>query len=226
MRYNGHNLDDGVCDPLPRRALFRSRTSQKTRISIEHYEVDRGGHSYIYAPCHEQRFGRGAVAFHYKSVLISFDGACRRNGQPDAVASWAVFFSASSPHNEAHLLPDTATPTSQRAELTSGIKALKAVKRLIRPGEELEGIEQVVVKVDSEYLVRGATEWIHKWKSNGWTGSTGRLIVHRSLFQSLDDHIRDLEQEGIVVLFWLVPREQNQRADELANLALDNYESL
>lgn len=157
---------------------------------------------------------------HTDSVIISVDGACRGNGRPGATAACAVFFAPDSPHNEAHILAaDGPTPTSQRAELMGGIKALEAAKRLVAT---LDGsLNQVVIKADSAYLVRGATEWVSKWKGRGWTNAKGGPVVNQDLFRQLETRILDLEHMGILVQFFHVPRLQNQQADSAANEALD-----
>ena len=53
--------------------------------------------------------------------------------------------------------------TNQVAELHAGIEALRMVASLIqngdRPVRELQ-LEQVILKSDSEYLVKGMTEWV------------------------------------------------------------------
>ncbi|KAK8232840.1 ribonuclease H-like domain-containing protein, partial [Phyllosticta capitalensis] len=141
--------------------------------ALEKYEASQADNDYIMAPCH---VSSGAVAPHRDSVLIAVDGACRGNGQLDAMAAYAVFFAPSSRFNRSAILPtENATSTSQRAELSGGIAALEEAKQLT-----------LVIKTDSEYLCFGATEWIAKWKKNGWKNARGRPVANRGLFQKLD----------------------------------------
>lgn len=52
------------------------------------------------------------------------------------------------------------------------------------------------------------------------------LEVRRSpmlwLFQRLDDLVLELNERGVQVFFWHVPRAYNTGSDDLANFALDN----
>ncbi|KAL1614498.1 hypothetical protein SLS56_012087 [Neofusicoccum ribis] len=141
-----------------------------------------------------------------------------------AIAACAVFFAPRSPLNETHLLAANGPPpTSQRAELMGGIKALEAAKRLAARPEEwgYEDLNQVVIKADSAYLVRGATEWVSKWEARGWMNAKGTPVINQELFQRLEGCIRELESLGVLVQFFHVPRQQNQCADAAANEALD-----
>lgn len=58
--------------------------------------------------------------------------------------------------------------TSQRAELTASIKVLMVVPRIeVEKKKKLRGMDLVVVKTDSAYLVGDAADWVFKWKANG-----------------------------------------------------------
>ncbi|KAK8172895.1 hypothetical protein BKA80DRAFT_307335 [Phyllosticta citrichinensis] len=92
------------------------------------------------------------------------------------------------------------------------------------PKGQVPGLKQIVIKADSEYLVRGAAEWISKWKRNQWKNSRGPPVANRDLFEMLDNHIKELKEKNVLVQFWYVPREQNQEADSPANEALDKRE--
>ncbi|EKG09426.1 hypothetical protein MPH_13539 [Macrophomina phaseolina MS6] len=104
-----------------------------------------------------------------------------------------------------------------------GIKALEVGRRLADDPEEagLEHLQQIVIKADSMYLVRSATEWIEKWKVRGWTNAKGTPVVNQDLFQLLEDRIQALEHMDIVVQFLHVPRGQNREADAAANRVLN-----
>ena len=82
-------------------------------------------------------------------------------------------------------------------------------------------LDTVIIKADSEYLVKGMTEWVVKWRMNGWKTAKGGEVVNRGLFEDLLAKVEELEDAGVTVLFWHVRREFNGEADRLANLALD-----
>jgi len=122
--------------------------------------------------------------------------------------------------------------TNQRAELYAGLAALRVARR-IRIHNPVgrarlnivaclfEDLRRVVIKADSEYLVRAMTEWTYKWNDNGFTSQRGVPVVNADLFRQLDDVVEDLNGWGVRVQFWHVPRAQNAVADHLARSALD-----
>ena len=40
---------------------------------------------------------------------------------------------------------------------------------------------------DSEYVRRGITEFLPRWKANGWRASTGKPVVNRDLWEQLEE---------------------------------------
>lgn len=223
-----HSVFQLGCRDVHAGRLFEADRTLSEGRTLNAFERAQWDRPVINVPCHGPPCEScGSPAAHSNSVLIAVDGACRGNGRPDATAACAVFFSEESPYNETHVLSeDRSTPaTSQRAELMGGIKALEASRRLAADPEEagLENLQQIVIKADSMYLVRSATEWIEKWKARGWTNAKGTPVVNQDLFQLLEDRIQALEDMDIVVQFLHVPRGQNREADAAANRAL--YES-
>jgi ribonuclease HI len=62
-------------------------------------------------------------------------------------------------------------------ELIAAIEGLRALKRA----------SQVTVLTDSEYVRRGITEFLPRWKANGWRASTGKPVVNRDLWEALEE---------------------------------------
>lgn len=191
--------------------------------ALEEFEATQGELTVIEAPCYGERCpDYGKVEPYANYIIIAVDGACRGNGRPDAVAAYGIFFGPRSSYNKACILSEeNIRPTSQRAELTAGIKALEAVRRLAALTILPEGLKRIIIKTDSEYLFWGAVDWVFRWRDNGWINAKGRPVVNRDLFQRLDDQIEELEDSGIMVQFRRVPRWQNREADAAANEALD-----
>ncbi|KAG8670712.1 hypothetical protein FPOAC1_003947 [Fusarium poae] len=82
-------------------------------------------------------------------------------------------------------------------------------------------LHTIVIKADSDYLVKGMTEWVFKWETNGYKTAKRKLVENAKLFQELRALVGDLNTSNAEVLFWRVPREMNKEADELANQAFD-----
>lgn len=46
---------------------------------------------------------------------------------------------------------------------------------------------KVIVHTDSQYIKQGITEWINKWKTNGWKTADKKPVKNRELWQELDE---------------------------------------
>ncbi|KAL1642897.1 hypothetical protein SLS58_005138 [Diplodia intermedia] len=220
-----HPLFKQGCTGVSRNRIFNGDQAFNGEEALETFEdVQQLCHKAV-APCPGPPCPDcGAPALHTDSVMIAVDGACRSNGRPDATAACAVFFTSNSIYNETHIITANGpyAPTSQRTELVGGIKGLEAAKRL---ATTLDGeLKQVVIKTDSAYLFRGATEWIAKWEAREWKNAKGGPVVNQDLFRQLEVRIVELESMGVLVQFFQVPRAQNRQADAAANEALDAAE--
>ncbi|KAM0096206.1 hypothetical protein ACP6JD_000386 [Aspergillus fumigatus] len=81
-------------------------------------------------------------------------------------------------------------------------------------------LSAVVIKSDSEYLVRGVTEWLPKWKRNGWKNSRGLDVANWEHFKAIERLTEDLERHKLTIKFWHVPRRNNRDADTMAKAVL------
>jgi ribonuclease HI len=155
-------------------------------------------------------------------VLIATDGACSNNGRADAVAGCGVYWGLNNNHNASFQLDDGVHPTSQRAELSAAIYALRKFRNILANGGYKNSgyIDYVVIKTDSAYVVNSMTDWIIKWRDNGFTNQRGFRVVNEDLFRELDDLCYDIEDLGCQACFWQVPREENTDADQLTRNAI------
>jgi len=168
---------------------------------------------------------------HIDTVVIAVDGACRNNGKPSAEASYGVFFHRDNHQwNECAVLPDDFT-TNQQAELAAGLNALRLAKRLRwlntdecgRPRRQgpMRRLSRVLITSDSSYLVNAMTDWIYKWRQNGYLNSRDQPVTNAGLFQQLEAEVQELNDLDVEVQFWHVPRAENVMANMLASAALD-----
>ena len=78
----------------------------------------------------------------------------------------------------------------------------------------------VVLYTDSEYVRRGITEWLTQWKSRNWRTAARKPVKNIDLWQRLDAIAVTHEIEW----HWVKGHsgnEGNERADQLANEAID-----
>ncbi len=99
-------------------------------------------------------------------VEIWADGACLGNPGP---GGWGAVL-RSPDGREKELSGGEAKTTNNRMELLGAIVALEALKRPVK----------VVVRSDSQYVVRGMSEWIDGWRRKGW-----KKVMNRDLWERL-----------------------------------------
>ncbi|MCP4898362.1 MAG: ribonuclease HI [bacterium] len=140
-----------------------------------------------------------------RRVTIYTDGGCRPNPGP---GGWgAVFLYSDGSHQE--LKGGDKKTTNNRMELTAAIEALRT----------LDGSWEIELYTDSEYLRRGVTQWMHRWRKAGWRTAGKTEVKNRDLWESLSEA---LEQH---TLHWHWTRGHsgdrwNERADQLASSAI------
>ncbi len=138
-----------------------------------------------------------------KSIRLVTDGACIPNPGP---GGWAYILRYRD--NCRELYGHEAQTTNNRMELQAAVSGLSALKQPC----------QVEVKTDSEYLKRGVTEWLPRWKQNGWRTTGKHPVKNQDLWHELD---RQLARHKTT---WTWTRghaddADNNRCDELANRA-------
>ncbi|KAI4178187.1 MAG: hypothetical protein L6R41_008508 [Letrouitia leprolyta] len=79
---------------------------------------------------------------------------------------------------------------------------------------------QWIVATDSEYVVKGMTEWLPRWKSNNFRTSQNTKPANLDLFLKLDAALTAEEvAQDVLIGFWHVAREYKKVADALAKKA-------
>lgn len=142
-----------------------------------------------------------------KRVTIYTDGACSGNPGPGGWAALLLFNG-----REKTLAGGARETTNNRMELTAAIEALKALKEPCT----------VALHTDSKYLRDGITEWILRWKTNGWKTAAKKPVKNAELWRELDELIRrhDVQWE------WVkghAGNSHNELVDQLAVAELEKY---
>jgi ribonuclease HI len=106
--------------------------------------------------------------------------------------------------------PSGQEPTSNRAELRAVITPLG-----LREWRG-EGFDRLVIGTDSEYVIKGVSQWALKWKKNGWKTSTGVPVKNMDLWKELLRKVENLENKGTSVQFFQLKKEWNTETRALA----------
>ena len=139
--------------------------------------------------------------------VVYTDGACApSNPGPSA---WGVVLHAPGGHDDAEHHGFIGQGTNQIAELTAAIEGLRRTP------------EGAVVELvcDSQYVLKGLSEWRTGWERRGFKNSKGEVIANLALWKRLFA----LADARKVATRWVRGHNghaHNERADELANLAL------
>lgn len=134
-------------------------------------------------------------------VEIYTDGACSGNPGP---GGWGAVLRYGKHEKELYGGEPTAT-TNNRMELTAPIRALES---LTRPSV-------VHMYTDSTYVRNGITQWMAKWKLNGWQTTAKQPVKNADLWQRLENAAEPHEVEW----HWVkghAGHPDNERADQLA----------
>lgn len=100
--------------------------------------------------------------------------------------------------------------TNNRMELRAVIEALTYIHRKYQTGE-------VVIHVDSAYVLGGVTTWIHNWEKNGWRTANKKEVLNQDLWKELITSVRGFKG----TLSWQKVKGHNghihnERADAIA----------
>lgn len=100
--------------------------------------------------------------------------------------------------------------TNNRMEMTAVIKALEALKKPSR----------VRLTTDSQYVMKGVTEWMENWKKRQWKTASRSAVKNVDLWKRIDQLVAVHEIEWV----WVKGHSghvENELVDTLANRGID-----
>ncbi len=137
-------------------------------------------------------------------VEIFCDGACSGNPGP---GGYGTILRCRGKEKE---LSGAATETTNnRMELTAALEGLRQLTRSCR----------VTITTDSQYLVKGMTEWLSGWQRNGWKNSKKEPVLNRDLWEALLEAVKPHQVDWQ----WVrghAGHAENERCDTLAREAI------
>ena len=142
-------------------------------------------------------------------VLLFTDGACSGNPGP---GGWGALLRYRG--HEKELSGGEAETTNNRMELLAAIRGLEALKRPVR----------VRICTDSQYVMKGVTEWLADWKRRGWKTADRQPVKNVDLWQRLEAALSPHQVDWE----WVRGHSghpENERADQLARAAIRQLDS-
>ncbi len=140
-----------------------------------------------------------------KNIEIFTDGAC--SGNP-GIGGYAAILRYNG--NEKEIAGGEAETTNNRMEMMAVIKALEAVKERCA----------ITVYTDSQYVFKGATQWIFSWKASGWRTAGRKPVKNVDLWEQLES----LLSKHQISWQWVkghAGHPENERVDALARAEID-----
>ena len=136
-------------------------------------------------------------------VFLFTDGACSGNPGP---GGWGALLRYRG--REKELSGADPATTNNRMELLAVIHGLEALNRPMR----------VLICTDSQYVMKGVTEWLAAWKRRGWKTADRQPVKNVDLWQRLEAALAPHQIE------WQWVRghnghPENERVDQLARVA-------
>jgi ribonuclease HI len=99
--------------------------------------------------------------------------------------------------------------TNNRMEMTAVIEALRLLSRPC----------QIRIVTDSNYVVKGMTQWIYGWIKRDWTNAQKKPVLNRDLWEQLLEMSRPHDIEWR----WIKGHDghrENERCDKIARKAI------
>nr|WP_315426141.1 ribonuclease HI [uncultured Albidiferax sp.] len=135
------------------------------------------------------------------------DGACKGNPGP---GGWGVLLTWGGTEKE--LFGGELATTNNRMEMMAVIEGLSALKQPC----------SITLYIDSQYVLKGMTEWLKGWKSRGWLTASKEPVKNVDLWQRLDGLVNTAGHK--IEWRWVkghAGHPGNERADALANRGVD-----
>lgn len=143
-------------------------------------------------------------------IIIYADGGCRNNGKENNIGGWGAVLQYNGHVKE--LYGGERNTTNNIQELKGAINALEALKTTNIP---------VRLHMDSAYVVNGINQWVKGWKKKGWKKGDEKNPENLELWKRLDNLVSKQEDIQVLKVKGHAGVDLNERADELANLAMD-----
>lgn len=135
-------------------------------------------------------------------ATVYADGACKGN---PGKGGWGSHIMTSD-GKTADLCGGELDTTNNRMELMAVIRALQWFKEPY----------DILLHVDSQYVMNGITKWVKSWKKNGWKTASKQPVKNKDLWVKLDK----LANTHSIEWRWVKGHSGdpgNEKADQLAN---------
>lgn len=149
-----------------------------------------------------------------KTLTVYTDGACSGNPGPGGFAAVLII--------EGKVVESVSggekQTTNNRMEMLATIESLKKVKGYLAKEDF-----KIEFYLDSQYVLKGITEWMDGWKRKNWKATSGP-VKNRELWEEIDRLKQGLDIKWI----WVkghAGEEYNEMVDQLAVAEIEKLKS-
>tara|TARA_Y100001978_G_scaffold203511_1_gene230323 strand:- start:33425 stop:34150 length:726 start_codon:yes stop_codon:yes gene_type:complete len=142
----------------------------------------------------------------YCAIEAATDGACSGNPGKGGWGGLIILDNGT----EIEIGGGENDTTNNRMELLAAIKTLEKLR-------DFKLKENFKLRTDSKYLIQGYSNWINKWKANGWRTSSGKPVMNVDLWKKIDT----LRLAGLKMEF--VKGHSGNEHNERVDLIATNY---
>lgn len=153
------------------------------------------------------------------TIIVYCDGGCRGNQKKDNIGGWGAILTQNGTDNKKEIYGSESNTSNNKMELTACIKSLEAIKENIRQNFNIE------IHSDSAYLVNSMNSWISGWIKKNWRNSQKKPVENKELWQQILTLTKQFNNVTFNKCKGHDGVELNERADELANIAMDELEN-
>lgn len=151
------------------------------------------------------------------AFAVFSDGACRGNPGPGA---WGCLGQNSKGDVVFEASGVSVPSTNNKMELTGAIESIKKIQAHIKD-LGLPKTTSIHLFSDSKYLVDGIKLWVPGWKKRGWKKADKKSPENLEIWKEVDSLNESIPNLSFHWVKGHAGHPQNERCDELANIALD-----
>ncbi len=141
-------------------------------------------------------------------IEIWSDGACSGNPGP---GGWGTIVMLDGSYLE--FSDGSPRTTNNIMEMTGALEGIK----------KTPAGSKIILTSDSQYLVKGMTQWLKNWKKKNWKKADGKEVLNKDLWKELDKEASKRQIEWV----WVkghAGHPENERCDELAREAISQFQ--
>ena len=139
--------------------------------------------------------------YHMFSDGASRNNGKKRKGEPQD-GTYAYVVCKESEHGEVKTVLESSKflpgATNNVAELTGMLRGLEQIFKL-----ENDKRKTIIVCSDSQYVVKGASNWIWRWLGNGFTNNEGEPVANVGLWKEFVRIMAGNSHQNVVRFLWV-----------------------